>query len=195
MVDDHPILRAGLVGVLKGEPGIVPVAAAASAAQARAHAEQLRPDVAIVDYQLTGDGDDGLLLALDLKRLPASPRVIIYSGYAEPELALGAALVGADGLLDKAAPVDEIFETIRAVAGGERRLPQPPPDVVAAAGSAIEPADRPIFAMALAGEPIEEMAPVLGVGGTEEALVRLRSLVGRLGPANRSSSDWAETGS
>jgi DNA-binding NarL/FixJ family response regulator len=181
VVDDHPTVRVGLVSVLKSEPGIVPVSAAEGVQEAMAETKRSSPDVALIDYQLR-DGDDGLVLGLDLKRLPDPPRVIIYSAHPRSELAVGATLIGADALLDKGAPVDEIFETVRAVVGGERRLPQLSPDMLAAAGAALDREDLPLFSMALAGEAVDEMASIVAAGGVEETVGRLRSIVVRLGP-------------
>lgn len=56
VVDDHPAVRAGLVALLRREPGIVPVAAAQGMQEALVQAERNGPDVALVDYAL-GDGD------------------------------------------------------------------------------------------------------------------------------------------
>ena len=52
LVDDHPAVRAGLVVLLRGEPGIVPVFAASGMRDALARAERSQPAVALVDYDL-----------------------------------------------------------------------------------------------------------------------------------------------
>ncbi len=125
VVDDHPSVRVGLVHVLLGEPGLAPVGAAADADAAVEAARRLAADVALVDYDL-GGSDDGLLLALRLRRLDPAPRVVIYSGYQEDTLAVGAHLAGVHAVLGKGAPVDRVFDTIKAAARGERHLPPAP---------------------------------------------------------------------
>jgi DNA-binding NarL/FixJ family response regulator len=52
VVDDHPAVRAGLVAMLRAEPGLVPVASAADAEAAITAARHTEPDVAVVDYHL-----------------------------------------------------------------------------------------------------------------------------------------------
>lgn len=62
VVDDHPAVRAGRVALSRGEPGIVPVAAAQGMQEALLHTERNRPDVALVDHA-RGDGEGRLAAA------------------------------------------------------------------------------------------------------------------------------------
>lgn len=171
----------GLVSVLKGEPGFIPVAAAADSQQALIDSRRAAADVALVDYHLKG-GEDGLLLGLQLKQLTSPPRVVIYSGYAKQELAIAAAVAGADALVDKGAPVDELFEAVRGAARGERNLPSVSPESLEAAGAALDTEDLPLLGMAMAGEPVRDIASTVGSASVEATLTRLRGLVLRLGP-------------
>lgn len=88
IVDDHPAVRAGVAGVLAAEADLNPAATVATARDAAAEARQLSPRVAIVDYHLPDR--DGLSLTIELKRLPHPPGVLIYSGFADARLAVGA---------------------------------------------------------------------------------------------------------
>jgi CheY-like chemotaxis protein len=63
IVDDPPAVRAGLVAVMRAEPGLLPVASAADPDGALAEARQRHPHVALVDYHLR-EGD-GLLVCRD----------------------------------------------------------------------------------------------------------------------------------
>ena len=101
VVDDHPALQAGLWTVLRGEPGLVPIGAVSRPREALGEVARANPDVVLVDYQLPDE--DGLVLCQRLKRLPDPPRVLIYSAYASPTLALPAIVAGADGAVNKAA--------------------------------------------------------------------------------------------
>jgi DNA-binding NarL/FixJ family response regulator len=69
VVDDHPVLRAGLEAVLRAEPGFVPVGAAADGHEALRLVRRTRPDVVVVDRRL-GD-EDGLALCRALRAEPA----------------------------------------------------------------------------------------------------------------------------
>jgi len=174
VVDDHPSVRAGLQGLLRCEPGIVPVGASDSAETAFVQASERDADVVFADYHLPRS--NGLVLAWRLKQLENPPRVVIYSAFAEPELELAAALSGVDAVLDKASPVDAIFGTIRAVAAGRTMIGPIPPRVMRTGASLIDPRDQSIFGLAAAGESPDVIAGVLGMD-TDVVKRRLRSMI------------------
>ena len=186
IVDDHPAVRRGLQSMLRGEPGFTVASACGTAAEALGAAKRWASDVALVDYELPDF--DGLALTRQLGELPSPPRVVIYSAFAAPRLSLAAALAGAQGLVDKSQPVDAIFETIRAVAKGEVCLGQITPDVLQASASLLDAEDHALVGLALAREPIAEIARVLGREENEVAL-RLQWLVERLRPRATGSAD------
>lgn len=160
VVDDHPAVRAGLRFMLATEPGIEVVAAVATAAEAYEQVERQRPDLAIVDYHLPGE--DGLSLCYRLKSLPAPPRVLILSAFADDALAVMAVVAGADGLINKGSPTD-LCEAVAALAGGETLLPEISPHVMEASGSKLDPEDLPILGMLIHGVPAGDIAETLGV--------------------------------
>jgi DNA-binding NarL/FixJ family response regulator len=161
IVDDHPTVPVGLHGLLRAEPGIVPVGTSASADDALAQVDARTPDVVLADYHLPDR--NGLLLAWELKQLQAGPRVVIYSAYAQPELSLAAALTAVDAVLDKARPVEAIFDAVRAVAAGKTVIGPISPSVMRAGASLIDPQDQSIFGLAVAGEPPDDIAAVLSM--------------------------------
>lgn len=182
IVDDHPSVRTGLHGLLRSEPGIVPVGASATSEDALAQAKQWDPDVVLADYHLPDS--NGLVLAWELKQLASPPRVVIYSAFADPQLSLAAALSGADAVLDKSSPVELIFETLRAVAAGKTRIGPIPPHVMRAGASLIDPQDQSILGLAVAGEPAAEIAVVLGMD-VQIVTRRMKSMVEWLRPRPR----------
>jgi DNA-binding NarL/FixJ family response regulator len=166
VVDDHPAVRAGLRAVIEYEPGIVFAGSCTGEDDTLwSLLDRSRVDVALVDYHLY-DGD-GVELCRRIKRLDTAPRVIIYSSFASPRLALPATLAGADGLIDKRAEAADLLEGIRRVNKGERLLPDVPPEVLDDASRRVAPEDRATLARLAAGG--EEAA------GTEDdaALPRL----------------------
>jgi DNA-binding NarL/FixJ family response regulator len=179
IVDDHPAVRAGLLAVLRGEPGLVPVGTAETAEQALEMTCRRAPDVVLADYQLPDL--NGAMLTWELKQLPDAPRVVIYSAFAQPRLSLVAAISGADAVLDKNRSVDDIFETIRGVAAGNSYIEPLPLDAVEGAARFTDPQDQSIFGLALAGEQAEQIAAVLRL---DERAVRrrLRLMIEWLGP-------------
>jgi two-component system response regulator DevR len=177
VVDDHPAVRAGLASLLRSEPGLSCVAAVASAEAGLDAARRTRPVVVLADYELP-DGD-GLTLCAELKALPQAPGVIVYSAFARPRLLPAAAVAGADAMLDKAAPADELFDTIRLVARGECRLPTPPPEVMERSFASLDPEEIVLFGMAANGASPGEIAAVAG-HDLDETSRQLRVLLTRL---------------
>lgn len=177
VVDDHAAVRAGLIGLLRREPGLVPLGACGSVAEALQEARRQEPQVALIDFQLP-DGD-GLTLCRELKLLPRPPRVVIYSAFARPALAVAAKLAGADGLVDKGVEVDDLFDAIRAVGRGEQALPALEPEMIARCTARLDPDDVSTFGMLMSGTPTADVAEVLD---EDERHVedRLRRMLGDL---------------
>ena len=165
VVDDHPAVRAGLVAVLRSEPGLVPVAAVGAPDEALTAAAQLHVDVALVDYHLKES--DGLMVCRRLKSLTEPPGVLVYSALAEKGLAIPAMIVGADALVDKGAPTDVLFEAIRTVARGAAAIPALAPELMAATAARLDTADLPILGMLMDRTPPPEIARVLRLEGGE----------------------------
>jgi DNA-binding NarL/FixJ family response regulator len=160
LVDDHPALRAGLFTVLRAEPGIVPLGAASSPSEAVAVIEQRGvPDVVLVDYHL--QEGDGLALCHRLKSRREPPRVLIYSAYADERLTIPAMVAGADGVANKAAPAEELFEAIRVIARGGTLLPPISHELMELAGSRLDPEDLPILGMIMDRTDRAEIASAL----------------------------------
>ena len=119
VVDDHPVLRAGLEAVLRTEPGFVCVGTAADGHELRAAMGQTRPDVVLLDWRL-GD-EDGLALCRTLRGGPAPPEVVLYTATADPGLDGQAQAAGAHAVVEKSADIDDLFDTLRLAARGGRR--------------------------------------------------------------------------
>lgn len=166
LVDDHPALRAGLLAVLRAEPGIVPQAAVSSPDEALAQLKRGRPDIVVADYHL--QEGDGLTLCHRLKRRPDPPDVLIYSAYADARLVIPAIVAGADGVANKAAPAEELFEAIRVIWKGERLLPPVSRGLLEEASERLEPDDLPILGMIMDRTDRDEIARVLQI--SESAL-------------------------
>lgn len=115
IVDDHPIVRAGLRRLLAAEPG-AEIAEAAGGAEAVSTFRAFRPGLVILDLNLPGIGGLevlGRLLAEDDKA-----RVLIISMYDNPSYVARVIAAGARGYVSKNAPADQIIEAIRRVAAG-----------------------------------------------------------------------------
>jgi DNA-binding NarL/FixJ family response regulator len=177
LVDDHPAVLEGLARLVDSEHDLACRATASTAAEAREAVLDRGADVVVTDYELS-DGD-GLTLCAELKSLPDPPGVLVYSAFAKPGLLPAAAVAGADAMLEKAAPADALFQSVREVARGAGRLPPPRPEAMQRCLDRLTPDDVPLFGMAVHGTPVSEIAEVLGVD-LEEVGRRLRVLLGRL---------------
>jgi DNA-binding NarL/FixJ family response regulator len=115
LVEDHPDFRRLMEGLLGGQTDIKVVAQAGSLAEARKHAAVVRFDVAVLDLSLP-DGN-GVNLIADLRRENPDMAVLILSATLDPASIDRAAEEGADEVMDKLAPLDEILDTVRRLGG------------------------------------------------------------------------------
>ena len=162
IVDDHPALRAGLRAVLDAEPGIVFAGESAGDEESLWPAiNRSRPDLILLDYHLPRG--DGLQLCYRIKHQVPAPRVIVFSAYASPSLALPATLAEADGLLAKDVGARDLFHAIRAVYGGERLIPPVSTTVLEEAFRRLDPAHHALIGMLLDGTSEADVATTLGV--------------------------------
>jgi DNA-binding NarL/FixJ family response regulator len=123
VVDDHPIVREGLVTVLADQPDFEIAGAAGAAEEAVALVRRTRPDVVLLDLELPGIG--GLEAIPQLREANAGTRVLVFTAYDTEERVLGALRAGAGGYLLKGASTEEIAGGIRAVhAGGSALEPR-----------------------------------------------------------------------
>ncbi|MEU6265159.1 response regulator transcription factor [Saccharopolyspora shandongensis] len=121
VVDDHPVVRAGLKALLAGDAGIEVVGEAATAVEAVRQADAFRPDVVLMDLQL-GDGVEGVEATRRLLALDTPPRVLVLTTYDADTDITRAIDAGATGYLLKAGPPEELFQAIRAAAQGKTML-------------------------------------------------------------------------
>lgn len=120
VVDDHPIVRAGLVALFDAAPDIQVIGTASSGDEAIELAAELQPDVVLMDLRMSGlDGDEATARIVAAR---AGTRVIILTTYENDDAILSAISAGASGYLLKAAPEDELLAGVRAVAAGEVAL-------------------------------------------------------------------------
>ncbi|MET8384038.1 response regulator transcription factor [Streptosporangium canum] len=121
LVDDHPVVRAGLVALLGGEHDMEVVGEAADGEDALRGIASREPDVVLMDLQL-GDGIDGVEATRRVRELPAPPQVLVLTTYETDADIVRAIDAGATGYLLKACPPEELFQGIRAAARGETVL-------------------------------------------------------------------------
>jgi DNA-binding NarL/FixJ family response regulator len=168
-VDDHPAVRNGIRATLDDHPSFIAVAAAAGGTELWPRYNGTKPDLVLLDYHLA-DGD-GLALCRRLKALVPTPRVVIYSAYADSKLAAPVILAGADALVHKGLPAAELISVLALVSAGERVLPPLTAADIRHAVARVDPADASVVRSVLEGEEPEHPD---ADAACERALTRLR---------------------
>jgi DNA-binding NarL/FixJ family response regulator len=189
VVDDHPVVREGLVSVLEDQPEIEVVGAVDSAEQAVAQIGRLRPDIVLLDLELPGM--DGVTAIPRLLAAHPAAGVIVFTAYDTEERVLGALRAGARGYLLKGASGQEIGQAIRAVqSGGSHLAPRVASTLLAQvhtpgkAGPVLSPREREVLQLVADGLPTKQIARALNI--TERTVkFHVASLMRKLDADNR----------
>lgn len=117
IVDDHPIVREGLIQQLNREPDLMVCAQASNASQALAAVEKHQPDLVLIDINLPGRS--GLELIRDLRAVTTNLPMLVLSMHDEAVFAERVLRAGGRGYVSKEAGGDKLLEAIRHVLGGQ----------------------------------------------------------------------------
>ena len=118
VVDDHPVVRGGLVALLGSEPGLDVLGAAGSGEDALTMVDELHPDLVLCDLRL-GARMDGVDVTAALRSRPDGPPVLILTTYDNDSDIARAVLAGAAGYLLKDAEPAAIAQGIADAAAGK----------------------------------------------------------------------------
>lgn len=191
VIDDHPVVREGLVSSLEDDPEFEVVGAAGSLEEALPQVTARRPDVILLDLELPRV--DGLSAIPILNGAHADARILILTAYDTDERVLGAIRGGARGYLLKGAPLSEIARAIRAVHAGETYLePRIASKVVAELGpgrksGALSRREREVLRLIADGQSNKQIAQSLGI--TERTVkFHVASVLNKLGAENRAQA-------
>jgi DNA-binding NarL/FixJ family response regulator len=189
LVDDHPIVLSGLSALVESEDGLELVAAARTAAEARAVTTQ--PDVAVVDLELP-DGD-GIELGATLKRTWPGLRVVVLTMHADDQAIIRSLGAGMDGYLLKDSDPEDVLAAIHTAARGSLVLGRGASEaVVAAAASAprtdalgaLDARDLEILELLVQGMPTSQVAARLFLA-PKTVRNRVSEMLAKLGVASR----------
>jgi len=120
IVDDHPVVRGGLRGMLAGDPGFEVVGEAGNGADAITRAAALRADVVLMDLRMPEMG--GVEAIRRLRESAPTVRVLVLTTYDTDDDVLPAIEAGAIGYLLKDAPREELTRAVRAAFQGDAVL-------------------------------------------------------------------------
>jgi two-component system NarL family response regulator len=122
IVDDHPVVRAGLTSMLGTQAELEVIGSASSGEEALSKLQQAAPDVLLLDLRMHGMSGVETLLAM--KRAAHDARVIILTSFETDEDIYRAVQAGAQGYLLKDTSLREMVEAIRTVHAGKRYIPR-----------------------------------------------------------------------
>jgi DNA-binding NarL/FixJ family response regulator len=192
VVDDHPIVRQGLVSVLEDEDDLEVVGEARSGREAVNHVQRVGADVVLLDLEMPElDGVDAIPLLLAAR---PGVEVLVFTAYDTDEKVLGAIKAGARGYLLKGASSEDIARGIRTVYGGGSYLePRVASKLLAevssprrAAGGLSE-REREVLRLVADGLPTKQIARSLSI--TERTVkFHVNSIFHKLGADNRAQA-------
>ena len=116
IVDDHPVVRAGLRVITEVDPGILVIGEAGIGAEALVAVRESLPDVVLLDVRLPDR--NGIDVCRELKSQPKAPRILFLTSFADNALVLAAMQAGGDGYLLKDNEPRDIVAAIRTVLAG-----------------------------------------------------------------------------
>ena len=120
LVDDHEVVRLGLMTLLNDQPGFEVVGEAGTAAEALRAVERLSPDIVLMDIRMPGE--DGITATRAItERFPES-KVLMLTSFADDELLLRAIRAGASGYVLKQVGNAELVRAIDAITRGDALL-------------------------------------------------------------------------
>jgi two-component system NarL family response regulator len=120
LVDDHPVVRAGLASMLSSIRGITVCGAAATGEEALHIIDLQKPDVLLLDLRMPGM--TGIELLKALRTRPVPPKALVLTSYSSDEEIYRAIEAGAQGYLLKSAPQSEIVTAIQSVYRGKNHI-------------------------------------------------------------------------
>jgi two-component system NarL family response regulator len=121
VVDDHPLLRAGLVEAISAQADMRVVGEACNGREAVEAWQQLRPDVTIMDIAMPVM--DGVTALQEIRREHNNARIVMLTTYKGDAQILRAVQGGAAGFLLKSTLRKDLLDTVRGVHMGQRRIP------------------------------------------------------------------------
>jgi DNA-binding NarL/FixJ family response regulator len=121
VVDDHPMMRFGLITIIDGQPNMKVVAEAGTGLEAIERFTQFHPDLTLMDLQLPGMSGVNAIRAIRDRQQDA--RIVVLTTYRGDEDIHQAIQAGAAGYLIKGMSHERLIEALRAVASGRTYLP------------------------------------------------------------------------
>ena len=184
IVEDHHVVRKGLMALLQASPEVEIVGEAADGLEAIERFHALRPDITLMDLRLPKLG--GADVISQLRADDPAARFIVLTTFDGDEDIYRALQAGAKAYLLKGMTVDELLTTIRVVHSGKARIPAAIAEKLAerVSGQELTPRELGVLERIVAGRANKEIASDLHISETT-VKSHVNSLLGKLGVADR----------
>jgi DNA-binding NarL/FixJ family response regulator len=187
IVDDHPVVRAGLASMLGTQAGMQVVGSASNGREALLLLAQVTADVMLIDLRMPGIS--GVETIREVKARKLTTRMIVLTSYETDEDIYRAVEAGAHGYLLKGTTQQEMLEAIRLVHGNKRYFPAPIAAHLAErmARSSLTPREHQILQMLVKGLTNKEIGRVLGIS-ENTARNHVNSIIEKLQVSDRTEA-------
>ena len=190
VVDDHPVVRQGLRTFLDVQDDMTVVGEAADGTAAVAAADELRPDVVLLDLRMPGA--DGLAALRGLRRSGNAARVLVVTSFTEPAAVLPAVQAGASGYVYKDIDPPALASAIRSVHAGHVLLHPEVARLLAdarpgAGDTQLTPREREVLAAIAHGRANREIARQLGLA-EKTVKTHVSAILAKLGLQDRTQA-------
>jgi DNA-binding NarL/FixJ family response regulator len=195
VVDDHPVVRDGLIAILETQPDFAVVGQAGTGAEAVRVAAEQQPDVTLLDLEMPEM--DGVEALRRIRADRPGVRVLVFTAFDTDERILAAVQAGAQGYLLKGAPRSEVFNAVRVVhAGGSllqpivasrllRRVTEANDEAVDAEG--LTPRELEVLVLLAHGRQNKEIANELVIS-ERTVKFHVSAILAKLGAGNRTEA-------
>ena len=184
VVEDHHVVRQGLVALLSARSDVEVAGQASDGLEAVAQFRLLRPDITLMDLQLPRLG--GVDAIVQIRAEFPSARIIVLTTFDGDEDIYRSLQAGAKAYLLKGMTLEELLETIRAVHDGRGRIPASIAEKLAEriSGQELTARELGVLERIVAGRANKEIAADLNISETT-VKSHVNSLLGKLGVADR----------
>lgn len=186
IVEDHILMRMGLISAARIAQDMAVVAEAEDGRQALENFRRHRPDVVIVDLRLPGM--DGLDLIKLLRQESPDVRILVLSTYGGGDDVSRAVQNGASGYVMKSMPLEQVLEAVRIINAGGQYIPR---EIASRMSESIhsELSSREFEVLRLIGQGRSNKEVATGLGIAESTVkAHLTSIFGKLGAADRTQA-------
>ncbi len=187
VIDDHSIVRQGLVSLLNTENDLIVIAEGSDGQQAIDLFKQHAPDVTLMDLRMPGIG--GVEAINHIRRISPDAKIIVLTTYDGDEDIFRALQAGAQSYLLKGVSFEDLTEAIRMVHAGQKRIPAAVAERLAERFS-VEPLtgrEQQVLELIVRGKSNKEIGTALKIS---EATVKshINSLLSKLGVSDRTQA-------